>query len=227
MLKINKMDFIVSVYIFCLIVAEIMGGKTFDLVRIGGLNLTASVAIFVFPITYAINDVVVEVKGKSRAQSIVRSGIIVIALIVLFSLLAVSLAPTSRFAPTESAYDTIFKISIRFSLASLAAFAFAEALDVLIFYRLRQRMGKRNLWFRTNMSNFISQLVDTTIFMVLAFYAFDRSIGQNANFLIGLILPYWLLKCLMSILETPFVYLGVSWLKRGSTESQSCQKAEV
>lgn len=212
------MDLIVSIYIFCLVVAEIMGGKTFSLIHVGKLDLTASVAIFVFPITYAICDTIVEVKGKSRAQSLVRSGIVVIALIVLFSLLAVSLSPTSRFAPMESAYDMIFKISIRFSLASLAAFAFAEALDVLIFYRLRQRMGKRNLWLRTNLSNFISQLVDTVIFMVLAFYALDKPIGQNLNFLIGLILPYWLLKCLMSVIETPFVYLGVSWLKKEQNE---------
>lgn len=139
------MDLIVSIYIFCLVVAEIMGGKTFNLIHIGKLDLTASVAIFVFPITYAICDMIVEVKGKSRAQSLVRSGIIVIALIVLFSLLAVSLAPTSRFAPMESAYDTIFKISIRFSLASLAAFAFAEALDVLIFYRLKQKISSSKI----------------------------------------------------------------------------------
>jgi hypothetical protein len=214
MLKIKKMDLVVSIYIFCVVVAELMGGKTFALFRIGKLNLSASVAIFLLPITFAINDIIVEVKGKSRAQSLVRSSIVVIALIALFSLLAVSLSPSPRFAPTESAYDTIFKISIRFSFASLVAFAFAEILDVLIFYRLRQRMGKKNLWLRTNLSNFISQLVDTTVFMILAFYAFDKPIGRNASFLIGLILPYWLLKCLMSVMETPFVYLGVSWLKK-------------
>jgi hypothetical protein len=218
MLKIRKWDLIVSIYIFCVVVAELMGGKTFDLIHLGKLNLSASVAIFLLPVTFAINDIIVEVKGKARAQSLVRSSIIVIALIVIFSLLAVSLPPTSRFAATEVAYDTIFKISIRFSIASLVAFALAEILDVLIFYRLRQNMGKKNLWLRTNLSNFISQFIDTTTFIVLAFYALDKPIGQNLSFIFGLVLPYWLLKCVMSIIETPFVYLGVSWLRKGNDE---------
>jgi len=218
MLKIKKIDLIISIYIFCVVASELMGGKTFGLIHLGGLNLSVSVAIFLLPVTFAINDIIVEAKGKARAQGLIRSSIIVIALIALFSLLAVSLPPTARFAPTESAYDTIFKISIRFSIASLTAFALAEFLDVVIFYRIRQKLGKKNLWLRTNASNFIGQFVDTTIFMVLAFYALDKSVGQNLSFIFGLVLPYWVLKCLMSVIETPFVYLGVSWLKRGNNE---------
>lgn len=218
MLKIRKSDLIVSTYIFCVVVAELMGGKTFALINLGKINLSASVAIFLLPVTFAINDIIIEVKGKARAQSLIRSSIIIIALIVLFSLLAVILPPTSRFAATEPAYDAIFKISIRFSIASLTAFTFAEILDVLIFYRLRQKMGKRNLWLRTNLSNFTSQFIDTTTFMTLAFYAMDKSIEQNLSFIFGLILPYWLLKCAMSIIETPFVYVGVRWLKKGNDE---------
>jgi len=55
--------------------------------------------------------------------------------------------------------------------------------------------------------------LDTVIFMFLAFYAFNLPFGANLSFLIGIILPYWLLKCFMSIIETPLVYLGVNWLK--------------
>lgn len=218
MFKIRKLDLIASIYIFCVVAAELMGGKTFGIFHIGSLNLSASVAIFLLPITFAINDIIIEVKGKARAQSLVKSSIIVIALIAVFSLLAVSLSPSSRFAPTESAYDTVFKISIRFSIASLIAFAFAEFLDVIIFYRIRKKMGKRNLWLRTNVSNFIGQFVDTTTFIALAFYALDKPFSQNLTFLFGLILPYWLLKCFMSVIETPFVYLGVAWLKKDEHE---------
>jgi uncharacterized PurR-regulated membrane protein YhhQ (DUF165 family) len=62
----------------------------------------------------------------------------------------------------------------------------------------------------------MSQLADTTLFMFLAFYTLNKPLADNLPFLIGLSLPYWLLKCLMSILETPFVYLGVKWLKKNS-----------
>ena len=49
MLKIEKFDLLVSVYIFCIAVAELMGAKTFPLVKIFGYQLNASVAIFVIP----------------------------------------------------------------------------------------------------------------------------------------------------------------------------------
>lgn len=213
MYKIEKMDLLTALYIFCVLVSELMGSKTFPIVHIGSYPLNGSVAIFLIPIVYSINDVVTEVFGPQRARSIVRSGLLMVVLLILFSLLATSLPPSMRFAATEKAYETIFGLSIRIAAASLVAFALADFLDVAIFARLREKMGKKGLWLRNNLSNFISEFFDTAIFMVLAFYALDKSVGSNVAFLISLILPYWLLKCFMSVVETPFVYLGVKWLK--------------
>lgn len=212
MFKIEKLDLLISIYIFCIAVAELMGAKTFPLVKIFGYQLNASVAIFVLPLIFTINDVITEVFGKERTRSVIRSGLFVIFLILLFSVLATNLSPSLRFQKTESAYDTIFGLSARIAAASLTAFTLAEFLDVFIFAKIRQLFGKKALWFRNNASNFVSQFVDTTVFMFLAFYAFDKSFDSNIGFLISLILPYWLLKCFMSIIETPFVYIGVKWL---------------
>lgn len=213
MFRVEKLDLLIALYIFCIAAAELMGGKIFPLPKIGSLQLNASVGIFLIPVIYSINDIVAEVYGKERARSIVRSGLIVALLVVLFSLLAVSLPPATRFMATEAAYDQIFGMSARIAAASLTAFAIAEFLDVYIFAYLRQKLGKKSLWLRNNASNFVSQLFDTVIFMTLAFYALDKPFASNFTFLSSLILPYWLLKCFMSVIETPFVYLGVAWLK--------------
>lgn len=215
MFKIQKLDLLISVYIFCIAVSELMGSKTFPLPSIGSLKLNASVAIFVLPLIFTINDIITEVYGKEKARSIIRSGLIVIGLILLFSLLAVNLPPSARFKTAEPAYDAIFGLSARISAASLTAFALAEFLDVFIFAKVRQKFGKSKLWLRNNVSNFVSQFVDTVVFMILAFYAFDKGFFNNVTFLTSLILPYWLLKCFMSVIETPFVYWGVKWLKEG------------
>lgn len=214
MFKIEKLDLLVSFYIFCLLVAELMGGKTFFIAKLGSFPLNASVAIFLLPVIFTINDVVTEVYGKERARSIVRSGLVVVFFMILFSFLAISLPPSTRFAPREEAYDSIFTTSIRIAFASLTALAIAEFSDVFIFVKLRQKLGKSRLWLRNNVSNFLSQFLDTTIFMLLAFYSFTRPFGDNISFLTGLILPYWLLKCFMSAIETPIVYLGVKWLRK-------------
>lgn len=213
MAKIEKFDLLIAIYIACIALAELMGGKTFPLFSVFGYQLNASVAIFVLPLIFTINDVITEVYGKERTRSVIRSGLVVILLILLFSILATHLPPSTRFQNTETAYDTIFGLSARIAAASLTAFTIAEFIDVLIFVKVREKLGQKALWLRNNVSNFISQFIDTAIFMFLAFYAFDKSFNANLPFLLSLIVPYWLLKCSMSIIETPLVYLGVKWLK--------------
>jgi uncharacterized integral membrane protein (TIGR00697 family) len=211
--KIEKFDLLVSVYIFCIVAAELMGAKTFPLFKIFGYQLNASVAIFLFPLLFTINDVITEVHGKERTRSVIRSGLIVVALVFLVSIIFPLLPSSARFAPSENAYDAVFGLSARIAAASLIAFAIAEFTDVLIFVKIRKILGKKALWLRTNLSNFGAQFLDTAIFMTLAFYALDRSPGSNFAFLVSLIIPYWLLKSFASIVETPIVYLGVRWLK--------------
>lgn len=213
-MKIRKYDFLISLYICCIAIAELMGAKTVPLFSIGSLQLSGSVALLVVPLIFTINDVIVEVHGKERARSVVYSGLIVIAILMGMALLATWLPPSQRFAPEEAAYDTIFGKSARMSAASLAAFAIADMLDIWVFTKVREKLGRKALWLRNNASNFVAQLIDTVVFMVLAFYAFDKEFGANASFLIGLIIPYWLLKCSMSIIETPLVYAGVRWLRK-------------
>ncbi len=214
MLKIEKMDLLIAVYMFCIAVSELMGAKTFPLFSIGSFPLHASVAIFVVPVIYAINDTIAEVFGKQRAQSLVRAGLFTIFLFIIFALLATHLPPSKNFLSSEKSYDLIFGVSIRIAIASLLSFTIAEFADVFIFVKLRQKMQKKQLWFRTNAANIISQFLDTTIFMTFAFYAFNSPFMSNVLFLTGLILPYWILKCFMSVIETPFVYLGVKWLRK-------------
>ncbi|MDP3940784.1 MAG: queuosine precursor transporter [bacterium] len=212
-LKIEKFDLLVSLYIFCILMSELMGGKTFFIARIGSFPLNASVAIFLLPVVFTINDIIIEVFGSERARSVVRSGLLMIFLMIVFSFLAISLPPSSRFASREMFYDNIFGTTIRLAFASLTAFALAEFTDIFVFSKIRQKLGKSRLWLRNNASNIVSQFLDTVIFMTLAFYALDKPFANNFAFLTGLILPYWLLKCFMSAIETPFVYLGVKWLK--------------
>jgi len=213
-LKIQKLDFLISFYIGCIAVSELMGAKTTPLAHFGTVQLNASVAFFIVPLIYSINDSITEVFGKDRAQSVVRSGLLVVLFFFLFSLFAVHLSPTKRFLPTEKAYEQIFEVSARISAASLIAFAFGEFLDVYLFSRLRQKFGKKALWIRTNVSNILAQFIDTFLFITLAFYVLDKSVSSNFGFLFSLILPYWLLKCAMSFVETPIVYLLVNWLRK-------------
>src|SRR6266702_2725692 len=226
-MKIQKFDLLVALYIFGVMVAELMGAKTFPIVHVGHFVVNASVAIFVKPLLFTAVDVIIEVHGKQRARSVVYAGLAMVALLVLYSALAVHLPASSHFKTSEPAYDAVFGASIRISLASLAAFASSELLDVLIFSKLRQRMHRRALWLRNNVANFISQFVDSAVFLTLAFWAAGLSFHANASFVVGLLIPYWLVRCTLSVFETPLVYLGVRWLRGSSDPSAKPVPAQL
>lgn len=211
----NKMDVLVGLYIFCIVAAEVMGSKTFPILTAGNFTLNSGVGLLFIPAVYIIIDIITDVLGKDRAKSVVRTGWLIIILLVFAAFIATSLPPSTRYAPNESAYDLIFTQSIRISIASLTAFVIANLTDIYVFSKIKAKTKEKKLWLRSNLANWISLFLDTAVFIILAFYSFDLSVSENASFLFSLILPYWLLKCLMSIIETPFVYLGVKWLKKG------------
>lgn len=200
----HKLDLLLAIYITAIVTAELMGAKTFPL-----FFFNASVAIFTLPITFIINDVVIEVEGKARALNFMRSSFLILIFLALFNILAISLPPSTRFTTFEPAYQTIFAKSLRLTLASLVAFFLAERLDIYVFSKIRARLKNSGLWLRSNVSNIVSLFFDTSIFMFLAFFE-----GDNAIFVWSLILPYWGLKCLFSMMETPLTYLVVNWLKK-------------
>lgn len=207
----EKMDFLLAAYIAAIAAAELMGGKIFS---VFGL-VNASVGIFAFPITFTINDIVAEVHGKQRAVSFARSALWVLVMLFGFSVLATALPPAARFAQNQE-YVVIFQKSQRIILASLAAFWLSERFDIFVFSRVRAALGKKHLWLRNNLSNFLGQFFDTALFMMLAFYA-----PGKFWFVVSLIIPYWLLKCAASVVETPLTYLGVRWLQTGSRASRA------
>ncbi|MBU2236011.1 VUT family protein, partial [Patescibacteria group bacterium] len=58
--------------------------------------------------------------------------------------------------------------------------------------------------------------IDTTIFMFIAFYHVSPKF--TVAFIFSLIFPYWILKVVFAILDTPFVYLGVRWVKNSKSD---------
>lgn len=205
------MDFLVALYITCLALAEIMSMKTIPLLKIFAYQLNVSVGIFVFPILFAINDIVAEVKGKARAKQLVYTSLLMVALIMVYSIFVTWLPESARFKDGE-AYNLVFAKAARISLASLLAFVVSGLLDVAIFHQIKVKTKGKMLWLRSNLSNFISQLLDTFIFASVAFYSFQDGLSSNFSFILSIVIPYWLLKCFMSVVETPLTYWGVKWL---------------
>ncbi len=219
----TKLIILVALYIFCVIMTETLGIKTTPVGNIalhfGPLHipqLKVSMAIFFIPFIYCINDILAQVWGYKTARAVYRISLISIVALAFFSWLATTLPPSMIFVNSEGAFDTIFGQTLRFSLASITAFAVSDILDVIIFCRLRERLRDKSLWLSTNLSNFIAQGIDGALFVYLAMYTpgTESFWAGNHAFMWGVILPYWVFRCCMSIFATPFVYAGVKWGKK-------------
>jgi len=220
-LKVNHLDLIIALYIFGVIVAALMGVKVMPFGEVGGLKFNISVAIFLMPLMFTLTDAVNEIYGHARARQMVILGVITQILLVLFIWLALSMPHAARFDPLNDAYNSIFGLSIRFAIASIAAFTVSGLLDVFVFTKLKQKFKGRLLWLRNNLSNFIGMLLDSVVFITVAYYGvFAEGFSTNVTWLFGLIIPYWIAKCVMSVISTPLVYAGVVFLgKRRKNES--------
>jgi len=201
----SKTNILLAIFIAALVLANLLGTKITTI-----LGVSVSVGIFAYPITFLCTDIVAEVRGKQVTKQFVKAGFIVLLLTIVLVALSVVVPPADRYDDNE-AYKTVFGNSLRMVIASLFAFVFAQYHDIWAFHFWKQKTRGKWLWFRNNISTVISQLIDTTMFMFIAFYMMTPKF--TAGFIVALIIPYWLFKVLFAFLDTPLVYLGVKWLK--------------
>lgn len=210
MLNCKKLSMLFALFIGLLVGVNLLGGKI-----IGFFGISASVGIFMVPITFLITDMVEEVYGRETANQFVTGGILVLVVIFLYTLIFTALPSHSRYA-FHSEYRIIFGSSLRMIAASLVAFTLSQYHDVWAFEWWKKRTHGKALWLRNNLSTIVSQGIDTFVFMMIAFY--QSSPKFTFLFILQLIWPYYLLKIAFALLDTPFVYMGVKWLKKDSVQ---------
>jgi queuosine precursor transporter len=202
-----------SLFTGAIIAANLIGTKVIPFFRIGGFEFTGSVGIFLFPLTFLITDIVAEIYGPKATRSLVTGTLVALLVVLAVTAFATVLPPASRFASQDDAYVAIFRNSLRIMLASIVAFSLSQYHDVWAFDFWKRRTQGRFLWLRNNASTMVSQLIDTVIFMLIAFWG----VGERFSlvFVLGsMVPPYYLLKVLAAFLDTPLVYLGVGLLRR-------------
>ena len=207
----TKILICLTLYITSLFAANTLGMKLMPFFF--GTHL--SVAVLSFPIVFIMTDVIGEVYGKKMAKNFVLAGIVSILVFLFYSLFS-TLAPwAEKSLWVKDSYNQIFGLSARFSIASVVAFVIAEYQDVFSFFFFKERIGEKYFWLRSNLSNAWSQLLDTVIFMSIAF------IGVYPLGTIALIIiPWWLYKVLMGFLYTPLSYLGIRLLKDKESQNE-------
>jgi uncharacterized integral membrane protein (TIGR00697 family) len=109
----------------------------------------------------------------------------------------------------QEAYATIFWAVPRMVISSLVAYWCGEFSNSFTLAKLKVYTRGRHLWARTISSTVVGQLVDTTVFLSLAFYE-TLSFGS----LVELIITSYSFKVIYEVAATPLTYWVVNSLKR-------------
>lgn len=197
--KTNKNLLILNgIFITSLLIANVVSAK---IVTLGGLVIPA--AIVAYPLTFLMTDVIGEIWGKEQANETVKLGFIC----QLISLVLIGLAillPVAPFADNQAEFKGIMAQSFRVVAASLVAYYCSQSWDVWVFHKIREK-GTGNKWLRNNLSTMTSQIIDTAIFITIAF------VGSVPNIWV-MIGSQYLIKCIYALLDT----LPFYWLTKGS-----------
>jgi uncharacterized integral membrane protein (TIGR00697 family) len=197
----DEKSFIVllSIFVGSITIASVLANK---IINVFGLFVPAGV--LAYSMTFLMTDAISEIWGKETAKRTVFGGFI--GLVAVLLLIQISLVwPKAPFWKQEQAYQTIMGSTSRIIIASFIAYLISQFHDVWAFHFWQKITGGRHLWLRNNLSTAVSQFIDSSLFITVAFY------GVMPVW--PLIWSQWLVKLAIAFLDTPIIY-GMVWLLR-------------
>jgi hypothetical protein len=190
-------------------IAGVLGNK-----QVGLGPLAVEAGIFAFLLLVVTSSCVAELHGRAIANRLVLIGFVPLLVSLALSLFVLALPAARDMAPERlSAFETVMGGTPRIWLGGILAYGISTFLNVTIFSRLKAREGAGLLWLRAGIASVLSQIVDTLIFISVAFYG----VFPIAELLVGQMLAKVVLSAL---LVPPAVYLFVA-LGRKLDDSQA------
>lgn len=171
------------------------------------LGITFTVGGYAYAVTFPCTDIISEYYGKKKARELVWLGFLGYVITWLFTVIAIKSPPADFWKENQAAFESTLGLVPRIVLGSVMAYLIAQLHDVWAFHFWRKITKTRLLWLRNNLSTITSQFIDTIIFVLVAF----AGVVPHAM-LWKMMLGQYLLKVVIAVVDTPFVYIGVHWL---------------
>ncbi len=199
---------IISVFfVTVLLISNIASTKITDL---GWFVFDAGTLLF--PLTYIFGDILTEVYGYKRSRSVIWLGFFATALMAAVFMIVGKLPPAADW-PNQAAYDAILGMTPRIVLASLIAYFGGEFLNSFILAKMKLWTKGKMLWTRTIGSTLAGELVDSTLFILIAFWG-----ALPGALLITLIVSNYVFKTAIEVAFTPLTYKAIAFLKKKENE---------
>lgn len=226
-MKKNNDNLILLNAIFCvsLVISNVVTSKLFYTgISLFGNIVTLPGAGICYALTFLMTDVIGEIWGKKEANKTVIFGFICQIVASLLILLTQHLPAAN--SEMQTAYEMLLGQNWVFVLASLTAYFLSQKWDVFIFHKIRQNNVSKSgsnaqRWIWNNASTITSQIIDTIVFIFIAFglgfsWLFQKEMWPTlASMMVG----QYIFKVLLAILDTPIFYLmTLNSSKKAQTE---------
>lgn len=209
----QNLTLLTTIFVTALITSNVVTSRLIATgIFIKGTEMILPGAMLCYAMTFLVTDIIGEIWGKKEANDCVRLGLFA----QIMSMCLIQL--TGLFpAPTEDIYHS-YKIILGqnyiFVIASLCAYWCSQTWDVYIFHIIRnwciKKWGNNKArWIWNNLSSFTSQMIDTLIFITIAFgVGYGWLFKKETLPTLGLmIIGQYLVKIILALLDTPFFYM--------------------
>ena len=203
--------FLSAIFIASLVTCNLIANK-FVTVDLGFKVFIVSAGILPYPLTFLVTDLISELYGQKKANLVVFSGFVASMFVLLFLWLGGQFNAIPSSIVNDDIYNLVFQNAWRVIAASMIAYLFAQFIDVRIFHFWKRLTNGKHLWLRNNGSTIASQLVDTTLVVMILFVGVWES-----DQIISAIIDGWLFKMLMAAIDTPIIY-GIIHLLKGKID---------
>ena len=201
------------VFAISLVISNVVTAKTIQTgIPLFGSTITLPGAALCYAITFLMTDVVGEVWGRKEAQPIVYGGFACQVLATVLIVFTQSLPAVS--ADMQNAYDMLLGQNVVFVIGSMTAYFLSQSWDVWVFHKIRDRVlsgnhSARARWIWNNASTMTSQIIDTVVFVGIAFgfgfgWLFDAALLPQLG---AMMVGQYLIKFMLAACDTPFFYL--------------------
>lgn|SRR5574344_135125 len=196
----------VGLYTFNVIITILANIEVLILVNAFGIEQTLGNVLFAS--TFLITDILSEIEGKKAANRAVFMAVMASAFFLILSQLWIRYIPS----PSDWAMPsmkTLFSFAPRIMAASLVVYAISQFFDVWLYHKwwkYTERLSgssKSLLWVRNNGSTMISQMVNTVLYTLFAFYG-----TYETSTLFSIMLSSYIIYFIISLLDTPIIYLA-------------------
>jgi uncharacterized integral membrane protein (TIGR00697 family) len=215
------------------LIAEFIGVKIFSLestlgwkpaeIKLFGnsysFNLTCGVLLW--PVVFIMTDIINEYYGMKgvRFLSWLVIGLIAFGFLMVFG--AIQTVPNAWWLTSKkeigvdnmnTAFNAVFGQGLGIIIASITAFLVAQLVDVFVFHKIKRMTGEKKIWLRSTGSTVVSQLIDSFIVLLIAFYFYPKWVkGQGSPWpfdqVLAICIVNYIYKFTMAIILTPVIYI--------------------